>query len=188
MVKSTDASWDAERLRRGFEEIWTEELKKEFDSIVECYSYNDPELGCDTHSSEMREAYNSSEVVFFVNHGWTEGLWGIISTYQLNYLSPSVQIADACLTCSFDDAYNKGNLFCVNNLRKGSLGYIGADSVAVTCISIGEDKIVVAEKNREFLPKLFKEGKSLGDAYIEIYPKGDKFYFVLGDPTFKVRP
>ncbi|MHA1810191.1 MAG: hypothetical protein ACTSYH_07710, partial [Candidatus Heimdallarchaeaceae archaeon] len=193
MVKSCDEKYPAEGLKKGFEEIWTEDMKARFDSYTECYGYNDEEMGCDTHASEMRSVYNSSELVFFANHGATTLMDGIITSNDLSYryLSPSVQIADACLTCSFDDAWKKGKLFCTQNLRRGSLGYIGANSVAIGHTKWSGDMetapIKTAIDNRRFIPYLFKDGKDLGTAYRDIYSGGSQFYYILGDPTFKIR-
>jgi len=140
--------------------------------------------------------YNTAEDLkdrFYINyldHGWTEGWASGISTSFLNlhniWLSNSLVVSSACLTCSYAEVSLKKNLFCTNILRRGALGHVGAidESYSVYFLS------------KPFLEGLLK-GMSLGESLktykIAIYsPLGvstvfqrnkEDFYILLGDPT-----
>lgn len=167
----------ADELKKDFNDIkGIDKVKAEFDKVVSCYGYDDSELGCDTYSSKMRQAYMDSGSVVHLGHGTKQSLKGIIKSSQLGYLKPSIQLSLACGACDFDDGTGI-HLFCANNIRKGSLGFVGQAGLGSGHFNF-----------ERLWPKLYLEEKSLGTAFDEMFSDSKYLtFYTLGDPTFKVK-
>jgi hypothetical protein len=110
-----------------------------------------------------------------IDHG--NKAWGGINYNEIPYLSPSIVIQDACLTCS--TAGEAGNSFCMNAIRKGALGFVGAVSVSI----LGN------QEPYKFLKNLYSTENTLGQSFsnVNMNPYPDlKEYMFVGDPTFKI--
>ena len=120
----------------------------------------------------------------YIDHGGPNGGTYKFSTYDLNdedvYLDSTIVLSAACLTCSYQRAYSKGDLFCTNIIRRGGIAYIGAIEAAFASrISI------------YFLQEL-ANNNDLGNAFMNYRNKiildtsilYDPYYILLGDPTF----
>jgi|GEM_PF-4542869 len=123
----------------------------------------------------------------------------IINTYNLEgaYFVPSIYLADACLTCSYQHSVYKDKLLCTNLLRRGVMGTVGAIDSASSSISkfmfyVGKNQdLGTAMKN--FKIDLYSKIKSIDKVRFsdEEYTAGlheslKGNYILLGDPTFNL--
>ena len=69
----------------------------------------------------------ASTFAMFADHGNSDVWGGIISSDELEYMPPLFGYSFACSTCSYIE--EKSDLFCTNMIRKGAIGYIGANRV-----------------------------------------------------------
>jgi len=182
ILRGTDPSATPEEVkeRLNMEEKWGEEGSKiyqEFSESYECYSYDDPEVGCDTHEEAVNRNYINSSFTFYADHGSKLGIRPI--DIQDKWLKPQVNIVRACSTCDFKNAKrtlsNPGHLFCAQNIRRGSLAYLGAQSGS---LGIGPGYL-------DMVKRLFKENETIGKAHHN-YKSYPGHYVLIGDPT--VRP
>jgi hypothetical protein len=151
----------------------------------------------DTNLATIRNIYPNTYLNLYVDHGYSTGFGGVVDTNHLNNLSllPSTILDLACATCDGDWGYiPKDNSFCIENIRRGAMVYMGA--------------VDVSYWHRMFddvLEGVFIDGKTIGEAYLEArnddyddydelryrnfqklpIRKGDPYYALIGDPTFK---
>ena len=104
-------------------------------------------------------------------------------TFRANYvwLSPSIVTNSGCLSCSYDTADFKSELFCAEMIRRGALAYIGATDVS------GQDTFVENNFLRELIGNkdighAFKEGSNV--YFASQMSKYSPWQTLLGDPTF----
>jgi len=138
---------------------------------------------------KIKNLYDDSNLIIYYNHGSKTAFSMLISSYDFSsnniYLNNPIIMNVACLTCCWS---GNPNSFCVQNIRRGALGFQGA--------------VDISYWNKEFddiLNGFVLEGKSIGTAYKEarnqdykdnIYNfclglRGDIFYAWIGDPTIK---
>jgi len=184
IVRGTDPNQTPEYLKEQcrIDKYWGEggsNIYNKFpDGVYSCYSYYDQNVGCDTNREITKNSYYNSYFTFYSDHGSYN--WAFVHSSELSnrYLQPKTIITMACSTCDFTfakDASNSGALFCMQNLRKGVLAYIGAQSVA----------LATPKANVPLVPLLILEKKTLGEAF-HIYNHIWPVYFVLiGDPTLR---
>jgi subtilisin family serine protease len=150
-----------------------------FNISFECYSYNDPIVGCDSKKNEMIQELEHDYIYVYDNHGWYD--WIFLSTGDLSnkYMNPGITFLSACATCSYltaKDSRRSGDLMCAQLLRRGKLGIIGAQSIAW---------IVVGGVTGNFMKSYINED-SMGDIWNTQQEWGWNPYFILlGDPTFE---
>ncbi|MFH1224677.1 MAG: hypothetical protein V1676_02635 [Candidatus Diapherotrites archaeon] len=150
------------------------------DGVYVCYSYNDEDVGCDTHSEDTKNSYYNSYFTLYKDHGNTE--WAFVSSYDLanRYMQPKTNIISACDTCDFaqsEEDNRTGSLFCMQNLRRGALSYIGTQSIALQ----SSDYIV------PMIPLLVLDKMTIGKAF-HMYSDTTSwgwpiYYLLIGDPT-----
>jgi hypothetical protein len=139
--------------------------------------------------SEAQGYYDDANLVVYYDHGSTQGFAELISNSYLSaydiYLNNPIILDVACSTCHY---YPIWIPFCMENTRRGAIGFQGA--------------VHVSYWNEEFddiLNGFMLEDKEIGVAYKEarnedyqnrIYNycsglRGDVFYAWIGDPTLK---
>jgi hypothetical protein len=147
-------------------------------------------------------------IINFDDHGaaagWPGGIWTSDLNYYKIWLTPSLIVSEACLTCAYDiigtSTYgsSKQNLFCTNFLRRGSLSFIGAIDISGGTTALSKDLIeYIANgnsfgnalkilKNNEVLSKNcdLSGGSTTFGAYVS--PFCEPFYILLGDPMFNL--
>ena len=152
------------------------------DGVYTCYSYYDEVEGCDTHEEETKNSYYDSYFTFYNNHGSYK--WAFVSSYDLDnrYLQPKINIISACDTCDFVYAKEREdtkNLFCMQNLRRGNLIYLGAQSISFQS----------SNTFMEMIGNLVLEKQTIGKVFhrdVDLHKWGYPVYNVLiGDPTIK---
>ena len=172
MMKNFDAWWQGE-----------ENIYQEFDSVYACYSYDDSEVGCDTYEAETKQSYYDSYFTIYDNHGWYD--WAFVDSQDLEgkYLQPKTSFVSACATCSFEvakDRQDTGSLFCMQNLRRGALGYVGAQSASFQSSDLA---------TRHFMPLLVVRKETIGKSWQIGENKNNygwnPYYVLIGDPTLK---
>lgn len=142
--------------------------------VFSCFTYHDPERGCDNNFEKVKENFLSSYFVFYEDHGTID--WAFISSYDLKnkYFQPKTSIIIACSTCDYVKAKNHNSLnelFCMQNIRRGDLGYVGAQSPAFTFDAL------------KLAPLFVNDKLSLGKAFYDVYD-GKEYFVLIGDPTF----
>ena len=106
--------------------------------------------------------------------------WSGIDSDEIPVLNNSVTIQFSCSTCSKFD----GASFCNNAVRKGSIMYVGAISVAIYPNDMYE----------RVLDKIYYENESIGESFKKAYYDHSHPYSyismtsVLGDPTLNINP
>ena len=174
-----------EYARRYF---WTDEIRNQFDQ--EFFYSGDKKV--QEKQEEIYEKYDNVYLNLFDDHGWFGGFSGMMdSDYLINnkvYLKPSFVIGLACSTCLYDSYSTQGYLFCVQGIRRGALAQQGA--------------VAISYWHQEFddiLEGTILQDKTIGKAYMEARNeeyqinhynffrglRGDPFYVLLGDPTWK---
>jgi hypothetical protein len=136
----------------------------------------------------------SKSIISTHSHGNTNV--AIVQTYYLKnvYFSPSIYVANACLTCSFQKASPKGELLCANLLRKGIMGVVGAVDAATEGASkfiyyVGRNQdIGTAMKNLkldQYLKTILidKERMESNKYLAGVHENLKGNYVLLGDPT-----
>ena len=155
---------------------WSDSIDNEFDETTFCFGHE----GCDPDPT-IKGSYVDSDLVFYLDHGSSKGFASeaMDSAYLISNevnLKPLTVIDIACSTCAY--AYtNNENLFCTQNLRRGSMVFQGAVSVSYW------------EKYFDImLNEMYLEGDSIGTAFKHAknseYAR-DLYYTIIGDPTFK---
>jgi hypothetical protein len=184
IIRGHSADITAEDLKNKASErqFWRTKATQAFtEGYYECYSYADPVLGCDNHKTIAGEKYLDYHFTFYNDHG--SPTWAFLSSGDLSgeYLEPKIVLASACSTCDFNQLktrHNTKNLFCAQMLRRGVLGYIGAQSIALSTSTAFYDGLVL---------DLIGGKKTMGQAYLD--DEGDYgwniYYILLGDPTIK---
>lgn len=187
-LDATDCHYNEQVLEEYAREyFWTDEVRNQFDQEF-FYSGHD-EVGF--KQNEIYERYDDVYLNLFVDHGYPSGFEGMMSSsYMMDnkiYLNPSIVLDLACLTCKYS---GQGDLFCAQGIRRGALVQQGA--VEVSYWHQEFDNILIGT---------ILDGKTIGEAYLEARNedyeidhynfctgiRGDPFYALLGDPTFKPR-
>jgi beta propeller repeat protein len=149
----------------------------------------------DANKGTIQNLYPDMYLNIYVDHGYSKGFGGIVDSIHLNNRSllPSTILDLACATCTAVWGYIPGDSsFCMENLRRGAMVYMGA--------------VDLSYWHRMFdniLYGVFVDGKTIGETYLDarneeynenIYNfnqdlprKGDPYYSLIGDPTFKPR-
>lgn len=166
--------------------FWTNEIKNQFSQE---YFYSGHSEAA-ANRQEIFGRYNQVYLNLFGDHGSTTGFSGMMNTlYMTNnklYLKPSFTLDFACRTCYYE---GYPDLFCVQGIRRGTLAQQGA-----------VDSSYWHHEFDDILNKVMLEGKTIGEAYMEarneeynienidnLCPplRGDPFYVLLGDPTWR---
>lgn len=136
--------------------------------------------------------YDDYYLLLFVDHGNTSGFVGMMDSGYLKrnhiWLNQSPVVLDlACLTGSYNN--QKAN-FAAQNIRRGAMVFMGATDVSYWHTMFND-----------ILYESFIRGSTIGEAYLEarnneydenpwnfsLNLKGDIFYALHGDPTFRPR-
>ncbi|MBD3355197.1 hypothetical protein GF361_04395, partial [Candidatus Woesearchaeota archaeon] len=143
-----------------------------------------------TPNETTPEDWKDKFFISYNDHGASS--WAGIDSDEIPYLDNSFIPTLACSTCDFEGAFSKQELFCANAIRKGAVGYIGATD-ASGYINIPD-----------IINELFTHGSTIGQAFInsknnniasrfynyglnEEVPKVSPWFFLLGDPTLKLK-
>jgi hypothetical protein len=172
---------------------WTPAVRNQFDTEHFYAGVSTGTNPVDTNLATIRNLYPSTYLNLYVDHGYSTGFGGVVDTFHLNNRSllPSTILNSACATCDGDWGYiPKNNSFCIENIRRGAMVYMGA--------------VDLSYWHRMFddvLEGVFINGKTIGEAYlearnedyddnvynfnVELPRRGDPYYSLIGDPTFK---
>ncbi len=152
---------------------------------------------CELNISPDISVYENQGVVFFRNHGSYNWWARTLHSFEIKNLNFGIGIGDACLTNNYYQSVND-DLFSVNWLRQGGIGYYG--SVGVTkdlgyqeapiynlvfkYLMEGDDTGTALRKAIDYYSAIREaqraEGKVLDEAdRVELHIS------LLGDPTFK---
>ena len=164
-------------LQSKFWSYWTPQINRQFSNL---YTY----FGDDWQSNQEKilDEYEKSYLILYDDHGGTRGISAVNSENIGNLQSPTV-ITLACLTCDFDETnQHKGRtatsqLFCANNIRRGAIAYIGAESVSYW---FGYWDVL--------LDNIFTKDQTIGESFRKAKNSEygmDFYYLLIGDPTFK---
>jgi len=130
---------------------------------------------CNTSSSDLHpNLWKDKDLIMYIDHGSED--WAGIYYTEIPQLSDSIVYANACLTCA---SYN-GKSFCNNAIRKGSLGFMGAVSVAT-------DGDATYKKT---IDGIYAYGLTLGQSFSKAYTFSGTNYMdtLLGDPALNLNP
>lgn len=170
--------------------FWTPDVESEFSDVefIAGHENVDAAAGRDYINSH----YNTSYLILYDDHGWTEGFSHAMSTSYLRdnnmWMYPSTVMSVACSTCDFHRS-DKKDLFCANNLRYGALHFHGATGMGYWHMQF-----------TQMLYGAFVEDKSMGQAFMEaknadrdyaagrdfgtyLAGRGDPVQIMWGDPT-----
>jgi len=174
---------------------WTTSVQNAFNAV---HFYAGTDAGpnpVDTHANTIRGLYDDSYLILYADHGggigFTDGIHHVVTSNHLNNISllPSTVLDLACATGTASWGYIPADIqFGMENLRHGAMVYMGA--------------VDLSYWHRMFddiLEGVFLQGKTIGEAYVQarnedyndnVYNfcqdlKGDPFYALYGDPTFK---
>ncbi len=134
----------------------------------------------DTPKLEASRDLPGKFFINYVDHGDTWG-WVGINTNDIKdenvWLSPSIVVSDACLTCAFGILIDKDkpHLFCTNILRRGALGHIG--SIDITNTRADPSRFLLSHAMGSTIGESLKKLKNTN-----LLEGGDDFT-LLGDPT-----
>ena len=119
--------------------------------------------------------WENKELISYNDHG--NVAWAGISSNELPWLSNSFISANACSTCSIFSISS----FCMNSIRKGAIGYIGAVSTAF---------LEGFNVHKDVIYGLYQHDKTLGDAFASAFRYDSGMYMIalIGDPTFHPNP
>jgi len=204
IFKSYDRGNTVEAIRDGFYKYWNgdENIYKEFldespgeileyienkdtdflhqEDFYVCYSYNDEKLGCNTNRYKTKQSYYNSYFTLHFDHG-TEN-WAFVYSSDLRYkfFQPKTNYIYACGTCNYPGPSDKlEELFCMQNIRRGSLAYIGC--IWHGCATWSIDTF--------FMPVLAIKKETVGKAWQtdlnEVYGGWYNGYALIGDPTLR---
>jgi len=145
------------------------------------------EIECDNRNEELIEQLYDSTFAMYGDHGGPDQWVETISSHELEDLPPLFAYSFACSTCAY--GYVKADLFCTNMIRKGAIGYIGANNL-MSGHHFLDEFLEEAFDNENTIGQAFKVGKNkerIGDwevpssVPIENYGSND---VLIGDPTF----
>ncbi|MBU2104377.1 MAG: hypothetical protein KKF67_01200, partial [Nanoarchaeota archaeon] len=153
------------------------------DGVYTCYSYNDPEVGCDIDIPELVQSYIDSYFTLYSDHGSYNWAGVSSSALRYKYLQPKTSYISACSTCDFVDAKNRNNaqnLLCMQILRRGGLNYIGSQSIARISSSGSSIPSEVSSMvlDKEIIGRVWESHQKRAQGW-------DIYYVLIGDPTFK---
>ncbi|MFH1777300.1 MAG: dockerin type I domain-containing protein [Candidatus Omnitrophota bacterium] len=117
--------------------------------------------------------WESQDSIYYSDHGTSN--WAGIYSSDIPLLPNSLVFADACLTCSDYGASS----FCMNALRQGAIGYLGAVSVTASCL--------ITQRNT--LSEIYFDEVNIGQAFKKGYYFAQSNHNIfLGDPTLILDP
>jgi len=170
---------------------WTDEMEGHFRDIY-FYAGHDE---VDPNSHTIYNKYDEVGLVVFVDHGIMDGFESAMDSYHMQNIKMQMQpvtvIDLACLTGAYNVMATVGDptdLMSAQNIRRGAMVYMGATDVSYWHNMF--DNI---------LNGVYNEGRAIGEAYMEarnedydedvwcfsLTLRGDIFYALHGDPTFK---
>ncbi len=133
-----------------------------------------------TPGGTQPEDWENRSLIIYSDHGGTDSVAGV-SYSQIPQLDNSFMSVEACLTCAFEKASSKRELFCAHAIRKGAIGYIGAVDVSGYA------------RQETLLAEYLGRGSSIGEAFRAARNAGDGCsggmadqYTLIGDPTIKL--
>ncbi len=120
------------------------------------------------------DLWENNDLISYADHGSSS--WAGISSSAIPLLSNSLISNDACSTCS----YFYGYTFCMRAIRQGSLGHLGAVSVAWT----GNDIYMNTLNN------IYYHNQTMGEAFTNGFRYNEYKYqtTLIGDPTIPLNP
>ncbi len=180
-----------DKLTNYVNSFWTNDVREEFEGYALYKTYK----GVKENHSEIIRKFRTAYLTVFYDHGWTKGLAGFISSFDLinieNYSRvPSILLNAGCLTAAYYSTDDKHLLFVTHVLRSGRIACLGFVDLGVaswrgnTLICDGHGL------NPTILNKVFIQGKTIGEAFQEgknCCGCGSDVVILLGDPTIKPR-
>lgn len=175
-------------------QFWTPDVEAEFEEVFFAAGHAGIDGATNANQIYIRSHYNTSYLIVYDDHGWTEGFESTMETDYLwdhnMWMYPSTVFSIACSTCDFHRA-DKRKLFCANNLRYGAMEFHGATGMGYWHVQFGP-----------LLRECFVEGKSVGEAFMDaknaekehaagedyatwLAGYGDPVQVMWGDPTFR---
>jgi hypothetical protein len=165
-----EAAWYKEKIWEDFN-----------DGYYICHTYEK----CSGENPRILEEYVEDEFILYIDHGSTQGIVVLKSSHLEDgkeTLDLPVIVISACSTCNFVKE-KRESLFCMQNLRRGSLASIDAVS---SSYSTSFDKL---------LSGVYLEEKTIGEGLRDwknsrrggIHATGESQNILLGDPTVKPR-
>ncbi len=169
---------------------WTTDVEAQFSNV---WFYSGHTEVHSNHATIQRH-YQNAGLIIYVDHGLMQEFAGVIDSGTLclmdMYLQPVTVLDLACLTGAYYVEVNLGQppmVLSVQHIRRGAMAYMGATDVSYWHHMF--DNILQA---------VYREGKSIGEAYLEARNedydddvwnfsttlRGDIYYALLGDPTF----
>jgi beta propeller repeat protein len=170
---------------------WTDEIEDHFRDVY-FYAGHDE---VDPNSRTIYNKYDEVGLVVFVDHGIMDGFESAMDSYHMQNIKMQMQpvtvIDLACLTGAYNVMATVGDptdLMSAQNIRRGAMVYMGATDVSYWHNMF--DNI---------LNGLYNDGRTIGEVYMEarnedydedvwcfsLTLRGDIFYALHGDPTFK---
>jgi beta propeller repeat protein len=187
---------------------WTPQVGIQFDLLDSATYYGTSGAGSvDDNVQTIRDLYDESYLILYADHGGWGGFDHVVTNKHLQEnsvaMQPSTVLNLACATCttlygytpewhvvSWDPNSDRRLTFCIENIRRGAMVYMGA-----------VDNSYWHRMFDDLLYDVFVDGQTIGEAYItarnedyndDVYNfcddrKGDPFYALIGDPTFRPR-
>ena len=170
---------------------WTDTVSSQFNNVFFYSGHNEVW----TFRYHIHQIYDDCCLIIYVDHGWMRGFENLMESEYLRdnqvYLNPVTILDLACLTGAYYVERTLGEpsmTFSVQNIRRGAMVHMGA-----TDVSYWHNMF------NNILNGTVLEDKTIGEAYLEgrnedydediwnfsLTLKGDIFYALHGDPTFK---
>ena len=141
----------------------------------------------------IQDQYDESHLVFFADHGGSQGFIGVIGTAEFianqTYLMCPVVMSLACSTGEYDICgdNDKPRVFAVQSIRRGAVAQMSAVSVSYWH-QMFDEILINVYTNRKSIGEAFRIAKNAEydrnpGNYSSSY-LGDPWYFLMGDPVF----
>lgn len=184
----TNATDEADLENYARTHYWTQEVEREFSNV---YFFSGHSEVANKQTSIISN-YTICSLVIFVDHGSLHGFEGAMDSSWLRQrqLMPATVLDIGCLTGGYYALATLGNpadLFSAQNIRHGTMVFMGATDVSYWHCMFDD-----------ILNGVYLQGKTIGEAYMEARNedydedifnfsnlKGDIYYALLGDPTFR---
>jgi len=149
-----------------------------YDVLIDYVSNSDPEYWENTF--------------YLQEFGHGNAGWAGIGADEIPLLDNTFLVIQSCNTCDYNAAGPKWDLFCMQAVRQGAIGYIGGIDVTYYWT------------DQNWLSEIFGQGNTIGKAFMnaktgvalhDILLRPDirevknemSAYILIGDPTFKIR-
>ncbi len=183
--------------------FWTPAIRAAFDAEYFFSGYTSGPHPVDPNKLLIQDLYLISYLILYVDHGNYEGFVPVKSKNLLSRsLLPCVVLDTACATntvlwgylpqWNFWSTTDKWVTFSIENLRRGAMVYMGAvdnsywhrmyDNIMIHCFLNGQ---TIGDAYKDARKEEYDSVSNLKEKVI--WPYGDAFYALLGDPTFKPR-